>query len=49
LSVLDRAKTRAEALQAEELPYNVVLTNNTDGLDGNDRQVAWHELERTLG
>jgi hypothetical protein len=49
LTVLDKAKTGAEALQAEELPYNLVLTNNTDGLDGNDQQAIWRELERTLG
>ncbi|OQW76941.1 MAG: hypothetical protein BVN35_05810 [Proteobacteria bacterium ST_bin11] len=48
LTVLDKTTTGAEALQAEELPYNVILTNNTDGLDGNDQQAAWRELERTL-
>ncbi|NOV31584.1 bifunctional aminoglycoside phosphotransferase/ATP-binding protein [Methylomonas sp. ZR1] len=49
LSVLDKAKTGAEALQTEELPYNLVLTNNSDGLDEIDQQAAWHELARTLG
>ncbi|WP_026602549.1 bifunctional aminoglycoside phosphotransferase/ATP-binding protein [Methylomonas sp. 11b] len=48
LTVLDKATAGAEALQTEELPYNVILTNNTDGLDRNDQQAAWRELERTL-
>ncbi len=48
LAVLDQAMTKVEALQAEELPYNLVLANDNDGLDKNDRQAAWRELARVL-
>lgn len=48
LTVLDKAMTKAEELQAEELPHNLVLANDNDGLDKNDRQAAWRELARVL-
>ncbi|AMK76480.1 MULTISPECIES: AAA family ATPase [Methylomonas] len=48
LAVLDKAIGSAEALQAEEQPHALILSNDSNGLDRNDRQAAWLALERIL-